>query len=299
MLFGRNNGFYILKESWDNLIILDACRYDVFEEEFKERSMKGKLEYRISRGAHTTTFLLENFNNGKFDDIVYITANPFVDKLLKGKFYKIISVWKYGWDPKYQTVLPKTMYEYTLYALERYPNKRLIIHFIQPHYPYIGFPFTDGSFERLRNSALNNTSFKVSRKYKDTMFSIYAMDIYAMIDKDILLKAYKRNLEIALPYVEKLIEILPGRTVVTADHGEAFGEIIHPLIPIRVYGHPWKIKIPVLIKVPWLIIEPEEKEPSEDLKKELIAVRREFAERRKEKAKLKQAIKNLKLKRRI
>jgi len=190
----NNKGIHVLEEQWDNLIILDACRYDVLKEEFIKGKMRGKLEYRISRGADTTTFLLENFGDNKCDDIVYVTANPFVDRLLKDKFYKIISVWKYGWSEKYHTVLPEIMYEYTLYAMSKYPNKRLIIHFIQPHYPYIGYSITDGSFEELRKSTLQNASLNLSikREYKDTLFSIYSMDIYAMVDKNTHFKMYKK-----------------------------------------------------------------------------------------------------------
>ncbi len=221
-----------------------------------------------------------------------------MDKYLKGKFYKIISVWKYGWNNKYNTVLPETMYEYTLKTIKKYSNKKFIIHFIQPHYPYIGYIFTDGSLEALRNSVLYNTDMKVNRKYKDSLLSIYATDIYAMIDKDTHFKLYRRNLEMAMPYVEKLINILPGRTIVTSDHGEAFGEKIHPLIPIRVYGHLSGIRIPALIKVPWLIVEPEDKEFPEDFEKELQRIKRKFKKKAKN-LKLKKAIKNLKLKGKI
>ena len=61
ILYRQNNGFYIFDELWDNLIILDACRYDTFKEVFTTRKITGNLELRISRGAHTTSFLRENF----------------------------------------------------------------------------------------------------------------------------------------------------------------------------------------------------------------------------------------------
>jgi len=47
--------------------------------------MKGTLEKKKSRGAHTISFLSENFKNKRYDDIVYITANPYVDRYLKKK----------------------------------------------------------------------------------------------------------------------------------------------------------------------------------------------------------------------
>lgn len=139
IMFRNNEGVYIMNEDWDYLIILDACRYDVFENEIKHRKLAkiGKLEYRISRGSDTSTFLLENFKGKYYDDVVYVTANPFVDMLVKDSFYKVIPVWNKGWNEKYNTVLPSTVYEYALNALRKYPNKRLIIHFMQPHHPFL------------------------------------------------------------------------------------------------------------------------------------------------------------------
>jgi hypothetical protein len=56
--------------------------------------------------------------------------------------------------------------------------------------------------------------------------------------------------------------MLPGRTIVTADHGEAIGDYLHPLIPIKIFGHNQNIKISALVNVPWLVIEADEKDKS-------------------------------------
>jgi len=82
-----NRGEYVMKKDWDNLIILDACRYDLFVE------VSGlKPDYIISRGSCTAEFLRENFQGNKFMDTIYITANPIVDLLVRDCFYKVISV---------------------------------------------------------------------------------------------------------------------------------------------------------------------------------------------------------------
>lgn len=139
----NNNGNSIFDEDWDNLIILDACRYDAFYEILKRGriKIKGRLEYRISKGSDTSQFLLKNFIKERYDDIIYITANPLVSIILKNRVYKIIPVWRFGWDEEYKTVHPKTLYYYTLKTYDKYKylGKRFIIHFIQPHYPYIGY----------------------------------------------------------------------------------------------------------------------------------------------------------------
>lgn len=283
LLFGRNNGTNILEEEWDNLIILDACRYDIFERLIKEeKSIPGRLEYRISHGSDTTEFLLKNFNDDqRSSNIVYITANPFVSMILKGKVYKIIPVWDFGWDSYLNTVPPQNVYFYALKAIQKYPDKRLIVHFIQPHYPYINFKFTSAEepLRQLRDEAKFDNSmiqrdFSPPLRLKSLLRIIaerkmYPVRFYVDIPLDLHLRAYIDNLKLVLPYVKNLVNVLPGRTVVTADHGEAFGEKIHPLIPIRVYGHLPRIRIQELVKVPWLIVE-EKLKPPEKVRKRIL-----------------------------
>ena len=250
ILFGQNKGFYILSEPWDYLIILDACRYDVFRDIIKKYNLNGKLEYRISRGSNTVEFLLENFGKGYFQDIVYVTANPYVDLLLKNKFYRIISVWKYGWNEELNTVHPKEVYKYALDAIINYPDKRFIIHFMQPHYPFItAKEIKTTGINRLRHIALRikNTNIPSINIWKLVAKGVVSLD-YAKLK-------YRENLEVALNYVVKLIQHLHGKIIITSDHGEGFGEKIHPLIPKRVYGHLAHVRIEPLVKVPWYIIE--------------------------------------------
>lgn len=274
LLYRDNEGFNVISEHWDHLIILDACRFDIFEEQIKKTGLctQGKLEHRISKGSMTAEFLVNNFGTGKFEDIIYITANPFVDMLLKGKFYKIISVWKDGWDNKLNTVHPKTMYEYTKVIHKEYPDKRLIIHFMQPHFPYLTLKLQDETgFSKHREAVL-----KGDQNWRDK--TVWDLVEEGRLPLDVVKRAYCENLEIALRYVEELVKVLDGRIIITSDHGEAFGERLHKLLPIKVYGHIRGVRIEPLIKVPWLIIEKPRKK------------------RNRESLILKRTIKNLKLK---
>jgi hypothetical protein len=47
---------------------------------------------------------------------------------------------------------------------------------------------------------------------------------------------------------------LPGKTVVSSDHGELLGERLSP-IPLRAYGHPMGIYMDELVKIPWHVHE--------------------------------------------
>jgi hypothetical protein len=252
LLFRYNDGTYVLNERWDNLIILDACRFDVFEEVMREREMTGILEKRVSRGTNTGSFLKENFSNGRHEDIVYVSGNPYVSYFVRGKFFKIIPVWKYGWDQNYRTVRPETMYSFTLDAIKQYSGKRFVIHFMQPHEPYL-------SHVQYAKVALRGTSL-LERRIPPRALNVYAngwFRYFPSLDRRTILQHYKQNLEIVMPYVEKLMKVLPGRTVVTADHGEALGEVVNKIVRVRLFGHCPGARIPALTNVPWLYEERE------------------------------------------
>lgn len=242
-----NRGEYIIHQDWDNLIILDACRLDFFN---KNNNVKGKFEFRISRGSCTSQFLKENFSEKSLNDTIYITANPLVNYHVPNSFYKIVPVWGEGWSNEYETVLPSTMCKYAIDVNDSYPNKKLIIHFMQPHYPFIG---RKGLKEIGVHDGIKSRNYFIKNKDPyHTELVIWNLVKEKKVTKKIVLEAYEENLRIVLVFVEKLLKILHGKTIITSDHGELFGEWILPF-PIKGYGHPGGIYCKKLIKVPWLI----------------------------------------------
>ena len=258
--------FSIFDEEWDNLIILDACRYDYFKKVYKQFNLPGKLEKRISSATETTEFLKNNFRE-KHEDIVYVSANPFVDLLIKDKVWKTIPVWNLEWSDKYNTVHPESVFKWAVYALKEYcynkVDKRLIIHFIQPHSPYIN-GYGEVNTKKNFGNIIKNKKIKILYKLDDKCYiSNWPYIGIRNLPVSKIKIGYNMNLLLAMDYVKKLINLLPGRTIVTADHGEAFGEKIHPLLPLKIYGHPVGIRHKVLVEVPWLVVEEEEKNNEE------------------------------------
>ena len=47
-------------------------------------------------------------------------------------------MWRDKWDEENRTVLPEDMSESVLEASKKYPNKRILAHYIPPHVPLIG-----------------------------------------------------------------------------------------------------------------------------------------------------------------
>lgn len=232
---GNTDGIDLFEADWDNLIILDACRYDMFAE---ANSLPGELESRRSKGSHTTEFLRANFAGRELHDTVYVTASPmyYRDKEnLNTSLHAVINVWKEGgWHDEYRTVPPETVTKAATQAAEEYPHKRLLVHFLQPHYPFIG---------------------PTGREHFDLDDLDFEWDIALSGELDIsdrvLWEAFEENLELVLPHVETLMNELPGKTVVTADHGQMINERSFP-IPMKEYGHPPGLYTEELVKVPWL-----------------------------------------------
>jgi hypothetical protein len=233
-------GICIFEENWDNLIILDACRYDFFAE---QSELPGELDSRVSQGGATREFVEANFAGQQRHDTVYVTANSWFLRLkdeLNAELHEVVDLHLGDGEGTYHSeefkiVLPDVLTEHAKETAERYPNKRLIVHYIQPHHPFIG-PTGREYFQR-HSSSLSEVIEHADRA-----------------TPQLIERAYRENLDIVLESVADLLPSLPGKTVVSADHGEMLGER-HEFIPMRDYGHHESIYTDVLVKVPWLVIE--------------------------------------------
>lgn len=243
-----NDGEYIMDADWDNLIILDGCRFDLFNEVYVKNDLEGELTQFRSRGSSSSEFLEENFKGRRYNDTVYVTANPHEQRVLEQTFYYTDRVWTDGWNDEEGIVLPEVLSERALAAQESHPNKRLIAHFMQPHAPFIGETRLDidgkmmGGF---RDMMLDN----IGDINLETVWEALAT---GKVDKETFWEAYRDNLIYVLEKAIPLAEELPGKSVITADHGNALGERATPF-PIPVYFHPSNIRIPCLNHVPWFV----------------------------------------------
>lgn len=240
------DGIDIFAEDWDNLLVLDACRYDMFE---RYSELPGRLEHRSARGSATTEFLKANFAERDLRDTVYVTANPQLYRnreAIDTDLHAVVDVWREeGWNEEYGTVLPETVTEYAMRAAREYPNKRLVIHYIQPHYPFIG---SDTEFDKHHLAATDAGGEEGEAE------NVWGQLMTGTLDADTadIWQSYVANLKRALPHVERSMRELGGRTVVTADHGNMVGERSFP-IPIREWGHPRGTYTEYLVRVPWLV----------------------------------------------
>ena len=229
-----HKGFNPLEDtSWKNLIVLDACRYDVFA---RLNRIKGNLQKKISNASDTLEWAKKNLKT-YYPDTILIASNPQLsaqnlkEKLGFTPFKHIEPVWDYGWDKYVKTVFPQTVIESTLKLKKKYRDERFIIWFMQPHHPFIGNPML------LDGKEIVWDKLKAGK-----------------ISKYIVFKAYIGNLKLVLSQIEKyLLPELEGKTVITSDHGNLFGEF-------GLYAHPYGIYLKPLVEVPWFEVRGEKYE---------------------------------------
>lgn len=245
----NDDGIDVMGADWDNLVLLDAARFDYFE---ATNGIDGTLRKEISRGKKSWEFIEANFLNRSLHDTVYVTANPFSTEIPEGTFHHVDHLHARTWDDRIGTVQPENVLESAIEAHEQYPNKRLIVHYMQPHRPYLG-----ETAEMLRDR-LDLQGYG----HHDEGIQIWG----AVKQRDVTIEeiraAYTESLEIVLNSADELLEGLPGKSVVTSDHGEMLGERVFPFTT-RVWGHMEGFDTPTLREVPWLEVESEARRPVE------------------------------------
>lgn len=246
--FGRHdfnpNGIDIMSEDWDNLLILDACRYDTFSE---VSNLPGTLNRQISRSSTTQEFLRANLGKRDLRDTVYVTATPAIHATenVEPEFHAVIDVWQDHWDSELRVVPPEPVTAAEIAANERYPRKRLLVHYLQPHYPFIG----STGRKYFDNEAVDNPTDKNENEINAKFWDTVGTEIND-VSEEIVRKAYRENIELTLPHINNFFDSVDGRTVVTANHGEMLNDRASP-IPYRLYGHPPGLYTPELVEIPW------------------------------------------------
>lgn len=275
----------VMQESWNYLLILDACRYDMFAQLSNRFFPTGCLECAESVGTATVEWRDQSFP-GWYPDIVYISGNPYINARKPifnfygpDHFHSIVDVWATAWDPIAGTVYPDKVVQAALCALRDFPGKRLIIHFLQPHAPYIsqagflpgfpppdldkqsvltGIPCADGETPRQRKWF--RRLCPIATPFLPTPGRWYIAQWLGMpprapmdsirrrLGRDGLRQAYMENLELVLKEVVRLLDYLPGRIVISSDHGERLGEWGN-------YSHSPRSSSRYLRQIPWLVID--------------------------------------------
>ncbi|MCK4753323.1 MAG: hypothetical protein KAS75_07745 [Planctomycetes bacterium] len=275
----RNDEVKILDEQWDYLVVLDACRYDYFERMYKKFFDKGTLSKKISKASHTSEWLRSNFR--EYVDLVYVSSNPHINSnraicgfSAKQYFFKVYDIWHTHWNKKLDTVEPDILTEQAIKIVNRHHDKKAIIHYMQPHEPYLTCKHLS-SVSRYEVRDKQNPVFYFIYRCLNRLMLLFGIkshlvrwrimrllrleipsQIYRIVRSEgpeALKDYYEANLRCVLSSVKNLVGQLGGRIVITSDHGEMLGEK-------GLYGHWPGANQPELREVPWLVIDKPKKD---------------------------------------
>lgn len=254
-------GTNVYDKEWDVLVILDACRVDALQAVSNEYDFVSEIEEIWSIGSTSKEWIEQTFDSRYIDEIqntAYITGNPFSNVLLDERerleYIATLDTWVESsslaeklvsdnvvdiddvghmealWGSAesgagfHDCQKPDSVTEYTIKAARCGDYDRVIAHYMQPHHPYF-------------SSSTN----------PDELTEIEKNPFAAIKDgrRDEVWDAYLDNLRYGLDWVEKLIQNVDGRVVITSDHGELMGE---QKMHFHMVGNPH----PTLKKVPWV-----------------------------------------------
>jgi len=279
----------LLEEDEFVLMIIDACRYDYFRAEY-ETFFKGKTQRVWSAGNRTPKWT-PNLWTGTYDlDYIAGVSFPVAADAYEGRdeefdpestFEETIHI--SFRDPLSKQHPPEMNTDVALSHFQDAERIRGVVHYGQPHEPYLGdtkFFASRIDVNSLREAATEHgfsnefpdeklsgrsylwgeelLKFDLSRedlgKLPIEKYSVTKRVTEGEISDTELRKAYRDNLRLVLSEVERLIQYIDCPVVITADHGEHLGEFSDELD----YFHPDQTH-PVLRTVPWCVVADESK----------------------------------------
>lgn len=240
-----NYGTNVFEESWDVLVILDACRWDLMREVVSNYDFIDETT-TYSVASSSEEWMEKTFRKVDTSNVGYVTANPFSRQMLDpNDFLLLDEVWEYAVDDETRTIPADAVTDRTIRAHRELNSDCLVAHYMQPHYPFVPNPMDEGlPLEDFGGSDHEDVWDKLRR---------------GKVTREEVWENYRANLEYVLDSVETLLRSVDGNVVITADHGNLLGEF-------GLYGHPDYVPVPALKRVPWCratAVDDETYEPAE------------------------------------
>lgn len=250
----RPLGENVYESDWDLLVVLDACRVDTLREVADEYEFIDGVDSRWSVGSQSAEWLAATFTDDWREEVArttYVSGNGYTESVFvdgsrppannaipvdlsswsvvdEDAFRSHVKVWEHDHDERYGSVLPAAITDHTIRAAREGDADRIVAHYTQPHLPYVGDAYREGRDP----TELERRGYELLEEGSAAREAVY--------------EAYRETLRWVLDDVADLLENVDAETVViTADHGEAFGEW-------HAYGHPEGFPHPAVKKVPWV-----------------------------------------------
>lgn len=234
----------LLELPWDAVLVMDAARWDIAQE------ITTGFRPVEALGGITHQWCTKLWSLCK-EQQQWFTANPVVSWRLRGgaghraahavKNVTVHDIWRECWQEfgphKVGSVHPDSVNEYVMkWVAEHGQPPRMVVFYLQPHTPYIAslLPARAGN---IAGSPSEGHNVRIPDGVKKGLFT----------GEDVR-HAYKENLRLVIPRAFSLASHLCGRVIITADHGEALGEVLEGT---RRWGHAG-VPSALIRQVPWM-----------------------------------------------
>ncbi len=240
-------GTNVFDRDWDVLVLLDTCRVDALRDVAPEYAFLGEVRSIRSVGSTSAEWLANTFRRSYADEIAdtaLVSSNAYTQAVVEDRTYRggtdhvveadafalLDQPWRYAPDDAaapFHTP-PRYVTDRAIEVARSVEPDRLVVHYRPPHAPYTANAVAEG---------------RDLRKHEKQPFEA----LQDGVAFEAVWSAYLDELRCGLDEVEILLRSIDAdRVVVSADHGEAFGEW-------GVYRHPMGWLHPVVRRVPWAI----------------------------------------------
>jgi hypothetical protein len=170
----------------------------------------------------------------EISETLHVTANTASERALTPEdFLHLEEVWRDGWDSSHKTILPETVTDRAIALHREFDPERTIIHYMQPHTPFVPFP--------------DVTASQVTGPGIEGNYGKNVPELAEEYTREEIWKFHIENLRYVLDDIKTLLSNINGdRVVISADHGQAFGEE-------GVWGHPRGSTVDSVREVPWCV----------------------------------------------
>lgn len=227
----------VYDREWDVLVLLDCATVGMMKQVRDQYGFVERVDEIYSTGTCSSQWMINTFTEEyreEMKDTLHVTANTSSEGYLEEDwFLHLEEVWEDGWDRDLKTIPAREVTDRAIYYYREFDPKRTIVHYMQPHTPFVKRPEMDSA--EVSRHGVRGEGMDVAELHHEAGYS-----------KKELWDAHIENLQYVLDDVELLVSnISADRVVISADHGQAFGER-------GVWGHPgFSTRVDSIRKVPW------------------------------------------------
>lgn len=225
----------IWDRDWDLLVILDACRPEWMDTVQSEYGFINEVDTIHSVGSHSSEWMTSTFDekySQKMENTLYVTGNHYADGLEKSSLAGFVTAHDYG-NWAYDSASPpaSVITDLAVQAARREDWSRCIVHYMQPHKPFMT---SDGGRGEVR---VKDWSLGYEPYHRHFRGDLSVQDLH---------EAFTDNLRYVLSEVDVLLDNVDAEKVVlSSDHGQALGED-------GLWDHSVGVNHPCVRRVPWV-----------------------------------------------